>query len=70
MVLKNSVLLLKNDLTPMDASVGCYHFPLVPDGIRVVLEMDFLSQMVVANTSIMGQENLKPIGVATTSRNF
>lgn len=69
MVLKNCVPLLKNDVTPMDTSVGCYHFPLVPDGIRVVLEMDFLFQMVVANTSIVGQENLKPMGVAT-SRNF
>lgn len=69
MVLKNCVPLLKNDVTPMDASVGCYHFPLVPDGIGVVLEMDFLFQTVVANTSIVGQENLKPMGVAT-SRNF
>lgn len=69
MVLKNCVPLLKTYLTPMDASVGCYQFPPVPDGIGVVLEMNFLSQKVVANTSIVGQENLKPMGVAT-SRNF
>lgn len=69
MVLKNYVPLLKIDPTPMDASVGCYQFLPVPDDIRVALEMDYLSQMVVANTSIVGLENLKPMDVAT-SRNF